>query len=111
VLGEHPTAFAHLLGAYERLVTTPIEVAVVGARDDARTQRLLGEVRRRLLPASVSVAAPAAANGAHTPLLTDRPLVDGSPTAYVCERFACRRPTTDPDELREQLDTALTARR
>jgi uncharacterized protein YyaL (SSP411 family) len=111
VLGEHPTAFAYLLGAYERVVTAPIEVAVVGDRDDARTQRLLGEVRGRLLPASVSVAAPPDADGARTPLLADRPLVDGSPTAYVCEHFACRRPTTDPAELRAQLDAALAARR
>ena len=31
VLGEHPTAFAYLLRAVERVVTTPLEVAIVGA--------------------------------------------------------------------------------
>ena len=36
LLGEHPTAFAYLLEAFERLVTPPIEVAVVGPPDDAR---------------------------------------------------------------------------
>ncbi len=111
VLGEHPTAFAYLLAAYERLVTRPIEVAVVGEPADVSTRRLLGELRRRLVPASVHVAAAPGSEGpARTPLLADRPLIDGSPTAYVCEHFACRTPTGDPEELRAQLDAALAAR-
>ena len=111
VLGEHPTAFAYLLEAYERLVTAPIEVAVVGAPEDASTRHLVGELRRRLVPASVHVSAgPDGDGAARTPLLADRALVDGSPTAYVCEHFACRRPTADPEELRAQLESALAAR-
>jgi len=33
------------------------------------------------------------------PLLADRPLLDGSPTEYVCRGFVCDRPVTDPGEL------------
>ncbi len=109
VLGEHPTAFAYLLGAFERLVTPSLEVAVVGALDDAGTVALQSEIRRRLLPASVRVTAdpdPATVSRRCSP---DRGAVD-RPTAYVCERYACRRPATDPAELRAQLDAALAAR-
>jgi uncharacterized protein YyaL (SSP411 family) len=109
VLAEHASAFAYLLGALERLVTPPLEVAVIGDGDGADVLRR--EVYRRLLPAAVTVSAAPGAGADVTPLLADRALVDGKPTAYVCEHFACRQPVTTPEDLRAQLDAALAARR
>ena len=37
------------------------------------------------------------------PLIAGRAAIDGKPTAYVCENFACRMPVTTVEELKEQL--------
>jgi len=110
VLGEHPTAFAFLLEALERMLRPPLEVAIVGDAGDPGREALVAELRRRLLPGAVRVTAAPGDGADLTPLLADRPTVDGHATAYVCERFACRAPVTDPGALRGQLDAALSAR-
>jgi uncharacterized protein YyaL (SSP411 family) len=105
VVGRHPVAFGELLQALERAVGAPIEVAIVGDPDDARTVALRHVVTSRLLPTAVMLcAAPDSGGEALSPLLADRALVDGAPAAYVCEHFVCRMPVTDPDELRIQLE-------
>ena len=37
------------------------------------------------------------------PLLESRGMVDGNPTAYVCQTYACQLPVTTPEELAAQL--------
>ena len=37
------------------------------------------------------------------PLLAGRSLNAGLPTAYLCERFSCKAPVTDPADLRGLL--------
>jgi uncharacterized protein len=111
VTREHGTSFAYLLGALERAVTPPLEVAIVGPRDDPAAGALRREVHGRLLPASVTVtASEEPAGGQLTPLLEGRGLVDGKAAAYVCEHFACKQPVTAPGALRAELDEALAAR-
>ncbi|MBM3673260.1 MAG: thioredoxin domain-containing protein [Actinobacteria bacterium] len=101
LVGEHPTAFAYLLGAIERFVLPPVEVAVIGD-----STSLWREVTSRLLPATVVLRASEGSDG--SPLLTDKTLVDGEPAAYVCEHYACQKPVTTAGELRAGLDAAVT---
>lgn len=108
-MARQPLAFGHLLCALERVLGRPQEVAIVGEPADQRTQALLAEVRRRFLPNTVTAlaASPEAAQAAATtvPLLAHRGQVDGKPTAYVCENFACQMPVTEPEALIQQLYT------
>jgi uncharacterized protein YyaL (SSP411 family) len=99
-----PTGFGHALGALDLYVSAAKEVAIVGDPSADDTRRLVAEVWGRFQPNRVlGVAAPGDDATRTVPLLADRPQVDGRATAYVCERFVCQRPVTDPSELAELL--------
>ncbi len=106
-MASHPAAFAHMLEACERVLTPPLEVAIIGAATDPRVRALQREVHRRLLPATVTLTGQ---SSDLSPLLEGREARDGVPTAYVCEHYTCKQPVTSPDELREQLEDALASR-
>jgi uncharacterized protein len=93
---EHAGAFGHLLSAIDFLLADVREVALVGD-DRAPLEQVVRETFRPHV-----VLAGGAADG--VPLLEGREPVGGRAAAYVCERFTCRRPVTEPDELRELLD-------
>ncbi|MEU8226384.1 thioredoxin domain-containing protein [Kribbella sp. NPDC048915] len=46
------------------------------------------------------------ARGLAVPLMDGRALVNGSPAAYVCQKFTCRLPVTLPEHLRRELRPA-----
>ena len=98
---DHPTGLAQLLVALDQYVATPREVAVVGVGPAA--DALVAVARHHAGAAAVIAAGPPAGDAAAVPLLAGRELVAGEPAAYVCERFACQRPVTSPDELRALL--------
>jgi hypothetical protein len=88
-------------------VNGAIEVAVVGdIREDAFDS--LSKVVREVYVPSLVLAGGSPTNTSPVKLLDDRPLIDGSPTAYVCRGYACDRPVTDPSALAEQLSNAVT---
>ena len=95
IAAQHPQAFAHLLQAIDFHLAPVKEVALVG-EDVGPLERV---VRRRFRPHVV--LAGGAGNG--VPLLEGRAPVEGHATAYVCERFACKRPVTEPQELEALL--------
>jgi uncharacterized protein YyaL (SSP411 family) len=93
---QHPQAFGHLLQALDFQLAPVKEVALVGDVLSALERVVRGQFRPHL------VLAGGASDG--VPLLQDRPPVDGRSAAYVCERFACKAPVTEPDELQALLD-------
>ncbi|MGP3637363.1 thioredoxin domain-containing protein [Streptomyces sp. 24-1644] len=87
------------LAVAEALLDGPREVAVAGpAGGELHRTALLGRA-----PGAVVAAGEGAAAGTEFPLLVDRPLVDGVPTAYVCRHFVCDAPITDVQELARTL--------
>jgi len=91
LLPRAPSAFGWALCALDLHLSPPRELAIVGGPDSGVARAAL----RGFDPNAVVVFGPAD----DVPLLVGKTLVDGKPAVYVCERFACRAPATDPSEL------------
>jgi uncharacterized protein YyaL (SSP411 family) len=103
-MAQHPATFGRLLSAADFFVGPVKELAVIGAKDQPETRALLAAARAAYHPNLVlAQAEPDDARAVELPLLAARPQVDGKPTAYVCENYVCRQPTTDPAALTELL--------
>ena len=104
-LAKAPSAFGRMLCVADNLLAPLKEVAIVGDAAAQDTQALLASINDHYAPDVVlALQSPedvAAAND--VPLLADRQQRDGQATAYVCRQFVCRKPTTDPEELRSQV--------
>jgi uncharacterized protein YyaL (SSP411 family) len=87
-LPRAPSAFGWALGALDLYLSPPREIAIAGPPGS--------EVARAALRGFDPNAVVAFGPSEHVPLLVGKDLVDGKPAVYVCERFACRSPVTDP---------------
>ena len=67
---------------------------------------MLEAVRQRYAPNLLLVGGPAGHVDNVSMLLDDRQALRGLPTAYLCERYVCQAPTTDPAHLRTQIEAA-----
>ncbi len=97
---RYPSAFGYALSAADFLLSTPKEVAIVG-NNAADIRPLLEETWRTYLPNKV--VAPGFDGAQPIPLLENRPLLNGQPTAYVCEHYTCKQPVNEPSALAAQL--------
>lgn len=90
-LERAPGAFGWALCALDLWLAPAREIAIVGELDSPVARRALAPFEPR------AVVAVGPASG--VPLLEGRGLVGGRTAVYICERFACRAPVTDPGEL------------
>jgi uncharacterized protein len=90
-LPRAPQAFGWSLCALDLHLSPPREIAVIGPPDAPVARAALAGFE----PNTVVAFGP----GEEVPLLAGKGLVDGKPAVYVCERFACRAPLTDPAQL------------
>jgi uncharacterized protein YyaL (SSP411 family) len=101
---RHPLAFAHSLAVADILRGPNQQIAIVGP-DERSRGAMRGEVDARFMPNAVlAVGTGIDTGGADiVPLLHGRSTAGGQATAYVCERFVCAAPTTDPATLAATL--------
>jgi uncharacterized protein YyaL (SSP411 family) len=97
---QHPSAFAQWLTDAAFILGEPQEVAIVGEPDAVDTAVLLDAVFARYRP---NLVVAVGLDGESVPLLDGRNQLNDQATAYVCRRFICHQPVTQPEELTAQL--------
>ncbi|HEU5064485.1 MAG TPA: hypothetical protein VFT86_01180, partial [Gaiellaceae bacterium] len=90
-MGRVPLAFGHALAAFDFHFSAPREIAIVGPVHSPVARAALGPFQ----PNTVVAVGPSD----DVPLLAGKGPVDGEPAVYVCARFACQAPVTDPADL------------
>jgi uncharacterized protein YyaL (SSP411 family) len=91
LLPRAPSSFGWMLVALHQHLAPHREIAVAGPPDAPVALAALAKA------AETDVVAFGPAED--VPLLAGRSEVDGRPTVYLCERFACRLPITEPGEI------------
>ena len=94
--------------AVESRRTPGVEVVIVGRRSSPDTKRLLALVGQHQSNQTVTVLLKDTSDKQErlaeaAPFTKHYQSLDGKATAYVCRNRVCRRPTTDPQSMLEQL--------
>ncbi len=93
-------AFGRVLSTLEFHLGSPKEIVILGEKGN-ELERLVFE---NYLPNKVLILKDDFSDVSELiPFLESREMIDGKPTAFVCENFTCQRPVTESDELLEQL--------
>ncbi len=108
---QSPLGYAELVNALDLALAPPREIVFAGERGAADVQALVRTFYRRFTPnravafaeADAFAETVAGGNSALELLAGKRP-IDGKAAAYVCERYACKVPVTDPAALDALLD-------
>jgi uncharacterized protein YyaL (SSP411 family) len=98
-----PSATAQMLLALDLYLGPTYEVVVIGDTVQSDAADLVASLRRRYVPRKVlafgDAGAGAPASTALAGLLEGKRTVDGRPTAYLCQNFACQAPAVGREAI------------
>ncbi|MBI5826070.1 MAG: thioredoxin domain-containing protein [Chloroflexi bacterium] len=100
---RYPLGFTRWLSAAENALGNMKQAAVLGEASDENFQRMLNVLRAEYRPGVVTAASSHPIKENSPALLYNRVMINDQPTAYVCEGFVCKQPTTEIETLTEQL--------
>ena len=106
-LEKDPESMPQMLVALDFQLDKPKQIILAAERGSPGLAEILREVHRRYIPNKVILLADAAGRRAlarSLPVLESMKMRGGKATAYICENYACRLPTSDPRVVAQILD-------
>jgi uncharacterized protein YyaL (SSP411 family) len=102
-MASSPIDLPQLASALSDALTTPKQIVIAGDPFRDETRALLRTINERFIPNRVLLLADAGAGQKR--LAQWLPFVaDMKPTAYICEHYACKMPTSDPNQVIKLLE-------
>jgi uncharacterized protein len=105
---EHsPETLPQMMAAVDFALSKPRQVVIAGDRSRQDTQALLDVVNQRYLPNKVLFLVDGASNqqlAGWLPFIEGMHAINGKATAYVCENYTCKLPTSDPARVAQLLE-------
>ncbi|MGH8004236.1 MAG: thioredoxin domain-containing protein [Limisphaerales bacterium] len=106
-IGRSPANFTMLLTALNFALGPSFEVVIAGRPEAADTRRMLAALRKPFLPNKVVLFRPEDSKEPSIVKLADfvrgQSALGGKATAYVCQNFVCRQPSTDLSQMVQAL--------
>ncbi len=103
---RHPAAFSGWLCALDFAWGPQLQLALCGSPDEPGFQALAAVANAEYAP-NLVLAGGQSGMEHSPPLMVNRSTQDGKPTAYLCQSFTCKLPTTSSKQLELQLQEAL----
>ena len=101
-MSKYPTAYGKWLCAYDLAINPLSEIVILftsASQSGDMIQKLWESFHTNLIAAISTYPPPPNA----PMLLQDRPLLNGKPTAFVCQNHVCQHPVDTPEALSAQL--------
>jgi len=102
-IGHIGRGFPKSLMVVDLLLRGPIELALVGGKDDTRYSQLLKAVNSCFIPYRIMAYHEDSDVETSHPLLAGKTPVNGKAALYICKNFACQAPITDPEAVPQAL--------
>jgi hypothetical protein len=105
---QYPAGHSQLMVALEYALNPNYEVVIVGEPQKQDTRLMLAALRRPFIPEKIVLFRTADKSTARAiteiaPFTRSMATRNGQATAYVCQKFACRLPTTSIDQMLDNL--------
>ncbi len=104
---QQPSAHAFLLTALLFFLGVSKEIVIVGDIVEMDTQIFIEKVRSKYMPNTVTILHPSTNESKELeeliPFIKEMEKIDDKTTAYICENYACKAPTTDIDHFERTL--------
>ncbi|HEX3673353.1 MAG TPA: thioredoxin domain-containing protein, partial [Rhizomicrobium sp.] len=101
-IGDRFMAFGAYLNGLDTVMSN-LQIVIVGARGNAKTQELIAAVRGRSLPSATLIVADPGEKYADPHPAFGKTMQGGVPTAYICQYQNCSAPITSPVALSQML--------